>query len=529
MAPELIYMLKVNTGIALFYAFYRLFCCRDTFFQWRRIALLSFLVLSFLYPLLNIQNWVKEQPAISELADYYALLMMTNTAATNAATATETAGALPMPSLMNLLIIVYLCGVCLLSLRFIIQLLSIFRLAMKSKEVTIGNVRVRSLSSPASPFSFWQWVFIYLPGVGNEERQEILTHELTHTRQWHSIDVIFSEIVNIICWMNPFSWLLKTEIRLNLEYLADHKVVQSVTDMRLYQYHLLGLANQGKQTGLYNNFNLSHLKNRIMMMNKQRTCTTGCIKYALFAPLAAALLLVSNIETVARTAAELVAPPTEATSKATEVEKAESIQQDGKGITTFHVTIVDNQGKKVPDVKIQTKINDELLTFTTGKDGKVDIKLAMGNLKSAYMHAAAPSGKEYYFFLSPGTTETTVNIDKYQPAPPLPGPDADGIYSVVEVMPEFPGGMQGCLEFISKNIKYPVEAQEKKIMGKVIVQFVVEKDGSLSGFKVVRSVDEILDNEAIRVLKMMPKWTPGTVKGEAVRCKYTLPVAFSMR
>lgn len=73
-APELIYMLKVNIGIALFYAFYKLFCCRDTFFQWRRIALLSFLALSFLYPLMDMQAWVKEQPAINELADYYALM-----------------------------------------------------------------------------------------------------------------------------------------------------------------------------------------------------------------------------------------------------------------------------------------------------------------------------------------------------------------------------------------------------------------------------------------------------------------------
>ena len=78
-APELIYMLKVNIGIALFYAFYKLFCCRDTFFQWRRIALLSFLALSFLYPLMDMQAWVKDQPAINELADYYALMMLTET------------------------------------------------------------------------------------------------------------------------------------------------------------------------------------------------------------------------------------------------------------------------------------------------------------------------------------------------------------------------------------------------------------------------------------------------------------------
>lgn len=75
MAPEWIYLLKVNVGIALFYAFYKLFCCRDTFFRWRRFAILSFLGISFLYPFVNIQDWIKEQPNMVELADYYASWM----------------------------------------------------------------------------------------------------------------------------------------------------------------------------------------------------------------------------------------------------------------------------------------------------------------------------------------------------------------------------------------------------------------------------------------------------------------------
>ena len=75
--------------------------------------------------------------------------------------------------------------------------------------------------------------------------------------------------------MNPFAWLLKTEIRLNLEYLADHKVMESGTNKKAYQYHLLGLANQNRQTGLYNNFNLSHLKNRIKNDEQKRTAPQG--------------------------------------------------------------------------------------------------------------------------------------------------------------------------------------------------------------------------------------------------------------
>jgi outer membrane transport energization protein TonB (TC 2.C.1.1.1) len=273
-APELIYMLKVNIGIALFYAFYKLFCCRDTFFQWRHIALLSFLALSFLYPLMDMQAWVKEQPAINELADYYALMMLTETN-TSTATVVTAPVAIPTPDLLDIIKFVYWIGILLLSARFMIQLSSIFRLVLKSKSINVDQISIRSLSEPANPFSFWQWIFIYLPELKEDEKQEILTHEQTHVRQWHSIDVIISEIVNIICWMNPFAWLMKTEIRLNLEYLADHKVMESGTNKKAYQYHLLGLANQNRQTGLYNNFNLSHLKNRIKMMNKKEPAPQG--------------------------------------------------------------------------------------------------------------------------------------------------------------------------------------------------------------------------------------------------------------
>lgn len=102
------------------------------------------------------------------------------------------------------------------------------------------------------------------------------------------------------------------------------------------------------------------------------------------------------------------------------------------------------------------------------------------------------------------------------------------VFQVVEEMPEFPGGMGECLKFLGKNLRYPVEAQKAGIQGKVIVEFVVEKDGSISNPKVVRSVDAGLDGEAIRVISIMPKWKPGMQKGQPVKVKYTVPVSFKL-
>ena len=85
------------------------------------------------------------------------------------------------------------------------------------------------------------------------------------------------------------------------------------------------------------------------------------------------------------------------------------------------------------------------------------------------------------------------------------------------------------MSFLQNNVKYPKQAQEKGTQGRVIVQFVVEKNGTISETKVVKSVDALLDNEALRVVKMMPKWQPGKQNGEAVRVKYVLPVTFRLQ
>lgn len=100
---------------------------------------------------------------------------------------------------------------------------------------------------------------------------------------------------------------------------------------------------------------------------------------------------------------------------------------------------------------------------------------------------------------------------------------------VAEQMPEFPGGMKELLKFLQDNLKYPESAMKNNLQGRVIVQFVVEKDGTPTEFNVVRAVNPDLDAEALRVLKTMPKWKPGMQKGEAVRVKYTVPVAFKLQ
>lgn len=104
----------------------------------------------------------------------------------------------------------------------------------------------------------------------------------------------------------------------------------------------------------------------------------------------------------------------------------------------------------------------------------------------------------------------------------------DKVYDIVEVMPQFPGGQGELMKFLRNNVKYPAEAQKKKIEGRVIVTFVVNKKGRITHPTVVRSAHPLLDAEALRVVKRMPKWTPGRMNGEPVNVKYALPVTFKL-
>lgn len=466
MTPELAYFLKINVGIIVFYIFYRLFFYKDTFFHWRRTALLCFLGVSLLYPMLNLQEWVKAHEPMVIIADFYATTLLPEVVFEETVTPTD---ANWQELILYSLSIIYLCGVISLFIRFIMQLTSIIRLRIQCKVTKIQGVRVHILNKASGPFSFFHWIFVHPESHTQEELAEILTHEQTHAHQLHSADIIFSELVCIACWFNPFIWLMKREIRNNLEYMADQHVLQTGYDYKVYQYHLLGLAHHKAAATLYNGFNVLPLKNRIKMMNKKRTKEIGRTKYLLFLPLAALLLIISNIEAVARTTKNFAREVIQTVEKSTE-----------------QVTKATGQ---IPE---QTTVEE----VTIPKETPVDIDI---------------TDKD------PSATMQKVNTGD------------DDIFDVVEEMPVFPGGQTGLMEFIAKNLRYPVKAQKEGIQGRVIARFIVEKDGSVSNLAVARrSVSSELDAEAIRVLSTMPKWTPGKQRGKEVRVKYTVPIAFRL-
>lgn len=425
------YLLQVNIGLLLFYTLYQLVCKQDTHFAWRRGVLLLSIVLSFLIPAIDLKLWMENSYPIASISQYYATLALPQIIVH---TGDATHGNL-WQQLDFLLPPLYLTGVTILAARLIVQLKSICLMIRRSPSKICQGIVVKQLDSHSGPFSFFKWIFVNLHSTDEKELEDILIHENAHAQQLHSADVILAEVMCIACWMNPFAWLMKKEIKQNLEFLADQKVINAGFDMKRYQYHLLAMTCNKPQQTLFNSFNLSNLKKRIIMMKKEKNNRKGHIKYAFFTIPALALLIAGN---------------SSCSSKKAEQEEK----------------------------KIQT--------------------------------------------------ETTAPEKKTEQVPTATPALDQEVFAVVEQMPEYPGGLPELMKFLNKNIKYPPQAKENNIQGKVIIQFVINKDGTPCEFSVIRSVSPELDEEALRVLKQMPKWKPGMQKGQKVRVKFTVPVSFKL-
>lgn len=524
----MVYFLKINVAIALFYAFYRLFFYKDTFFVWRRTALLCFFAVSAVVPLFNIQTWVERQEPMVAVADLYATVVLPEITPT---VQTETDWKLLMADGIGM---AYWAVAVLLAVRCLVQLAGIVRLARRCPTQKIDGTTVHLLPRPEGPFSFFHWIFV-CPGTHTaEELHEILTHECTHARQWHSIDVLIGELACIVCWFNPFAWLMKREIRTNLEYLADEKVLETGHDSRTYQYHLLGLSHHKAAATIYNSFNVLPLKKRIMMMNKRRTRAIGRTKYLMFLPLAALLMIVSNIEAVARATQKITAEVIETVTPAEAPEAqlwAPSTQQEKTELVTYKGKVVDEAGNPIGKVRII--IDQKFQSVTTSTvNAQGEFHIVTSPQASILFEHAKGDGSMLMRWCTP---EFLAQMDSKNmvigliPANITHSAADDEIYEVVENMPRFPnGGMQALMQYLNENIRYPEAAIKAGVQGRVTVQFIVDKDGSIDEVKTMRGVNPDLDAEAIRVIKMMPRWEPGTHKGKPVRVKYTVPVMFRL-
>ena len=377
------------------------------------------------------------------------------------------------PTLIQVLFAIYIIGVALFLVGEICSLVRLHRLISGKYSVTTAEgIKIVVIDDDVAPFSWFNNIVISRSDY-ESGRSEILIHEKAHIARRHSLDIMLCNMLLIFQWFNPAAWLLRRELQNIHEYEADEAVIQSGADASEYQLLLIRKAVGERLFSMANNLNHNSLKKRITMMLIKKSNPWNRAKILLTVPVAA------------------IAVVAFATPKAESLSK--EIEHDSNALVNSVV-------RSMPGTA-------EHLTMSTGEAGAA----GMPAEAAAPETAAADSLRGRVAGVTAGSSK-----------------DDGRVFDVVEEQPRYPGGTNALMTYLRDNIKYPAEAAKAGIQGKVIVQFVVGKDGTVRDVKPIRNISPELDAEAVRVVAAMPKWVPGYQRGEAVNVRYTLPVNFRM-
>ena len=532
MVEFLIYDLKVAALIAVFYFCYRLLMERETMHRLNRIVLLSSIVLSLVLPLcvITLHKTIEvEQVPVVDTAE----LVVADLEATSVEDSTN----LLQPYIIFAVFIIgFVCRLIYIANSY----RHLRRMIKDSEQHSLEDgVTLAVVDLPVAPFS-WMHTIV-LSRIDYEERNpSILVHERGHILQRHSWDIVFVEALTALQWFNPVVWLLRRDLRTVHEYEADAAVLSSGSDVSQYIQLLMRKAMGTKACILANGINNSTIKKRINMMLLNKSSRYNSLKLLAMLPIIGVSLAL-NAETVTDVVYKNDPPQKQVpvkkgkknstiklggnqTIKVVEQEKTQAAEQ----LQSYTAEL--QEAKQNPAIiLLNTKPNgEEPLLIVDGKTvTREDIQAlppeSVANIvvmkEEAAIKSYGENAKNGVIIITTKKRQEELDNEPKQP----------DVFDVVEGMPQFPGGAAALMQYLSQNIRYPKEAMEAKTQGRVIVQFVVEKDGSISGAHVVKSVNPQLDAEALRVVSAMPNWTPGTQNGQTVRVKYAVPISFRLK
>ena len=517
-----VYILKSSVCLAVFYLFYRLLLSRETFHRFNRVALLSILLLSCLLPLVEVtvEKQTEVHQTMMTLEQWLMLADMMNT--TNVA---ELQIEEVTVTWIQVALLVYLAGILLFAFRNGYSLLKLGNLLRSGRKenlskYTDGGEKVTLIvhDHDIAPFSWMKYIVISQKDL-DENGREILIHELAHIQNRHSWDLLVADICIFFQWFNPASWLLKQELQNIHEYEADETVIEKGVDAKQYQLLLIKKAVGTRLYSMANSFNHSSLKKRITMMLKEKSSPWARLKYLYVLPLAAIAITAFARPEVSTELDEISAVKVNdltAIVKAEEVKSAEILSEDGIKVKG---RVLDEEYSS-GIIGANVLIKGSTIGTVTDEEGRFELPVEAGNVLQIS-------------FAGYKTVEVKVSADEKEQDIVIvmsgEKPSAGGqVFQIAEEMPSFPGGIDECMRYIARHVKYPAISIENGAQGIVSVRFIIEKDGSISNPKIAQGVDEYLDKEAMRVIMSMPKWKPGKQRGVAVRTQFTLPVKFRL-
>ncbi len=550
----LTYVLKSIILLSLMYIPYMLMLRKESFFRFNRFMLILIMLLSLGLPFADIHSIAWEENKIADIINPTVEIGMPVTIDA------EYSEGRVENSISWWLIAqyVYVAGaVIVLFIKLMLVLVLNRRMHSGVLWTSDDNgVKVFCHVDDTAPYS-WFGNIVISQSDYEKNAEEILKHEMGHVLNRHSWDILMLNIVQIVQWINPLSWIMGSSLRDVHEYEADDAVLKSGIEMRQYQTLLIRKAIGVSSYSFANGFNHSLLTKRIKMMLRKKSnpwLRTKGLYVVLVAGIALSAFATPELNnkvdafvaepSIVENEAD-VAPASVVSSVSTVVSDltVKSTEIDavvGDTVAMEPLVVVD--GEIVPYEQINDIEPNTIENITVLKDEKAVKK---------YGEQAKNGVIEIKIKKSSAKKETTDGLER--------------VFEIVDNMPTYPGGMGELMKFLRQNVKYPEIAAKTGIEARVIVTFVVEKDGSISNITVLKnlpkgsgkSVEDVvagyatmsdadkitagealkadkeeakkaLETEAVRVISLMLKWEPGTQNGKPVRVKYAVPISFKL-
>ena len=555
MEALLFYALKAAVCLLLFYLFFKLLLCRETFHRLNRIAVLTGLLLSLVLPLCVVT--ITREVVVAAAALQPQLLVDLPTAVVEPASE-------PFPW-GRLAAALYVAGMVLALLRMAVSLVGVWRIICSGRRERLadGSVLVR-LHTQEGPFSWWRYVVVPEADLA-ENGAAILAHEQAHVRLHHSADLLLFDLAGCLQWFNPAWWLLRRDLQAIHEYEADEAVLAGGADARSYQMLLIKKAVGERWCSVANSLNHSNLKNRITMMTRKRSSRWAASKMLLLLPLLGlalgAFAEVVNVPVVDKDSENSPTAEISAEKSAARLVKLHVADAAGEPLAGAIVraqgaadgVVTDASGNAELQVAYPATLEVQYVGFETvvirltgnraemngsgsmsirieGADGEavttsIEVKLMTPAEQRAAIAATAKSAAS-----SAAQKQAPAAAAAAASAAAKSAVEKDGAFLVVEQMPTFNGGdLNGFTVWLSQQMVEAVnrdEARYPKVDGMMIFSFVVEIDGSIGEVTPLRVGEGLqplaeLAAETIRASKV---WTPGYQNGKPVRVKYTVPV-----
>jgi beta-lactamase regulating signal transducer with metallopeptidase domain len=561
------FLIKSTISLAVLLAIYHLVLEKEKMHQFNRFYLLFSIVFSLVIPFITI-----------EIIEEIAMPNVQNSAIQidqGSIVFVEETNYLPF-----ILWSIYGLITFLFSIRFVRNISKIISTINANKRIDYKNAKLVLLEEKILPHTFLNFIFINETDYNNQKIEtELLSHEFTHVTQKHTFDVLFIEILKTIFWFNPIFIFYKKAIQLNHEFLADEKVVTTHNNVSFYQNLLLSKSNDNPIYQLTSNLNYSLTKKRLIMMTKTTSQTKAIFKKIALIPFIFGLVFFLCFKTIAQ---EKTTTPkaNKSTNEQSTNEKRDdyyagvrimikdnnqnvkldkqyeelTLDEKNKYLSWVPNPLVEKSPteKEFKDFKDSKKYaiwinerhvsNDKLNDFTPK-----DIAYFSGSSVSKNARSKKfPQAFQYHFYTQNHFDENLKNQHKKfsgkkieirlsndENSNPIKDTKDKKLVEkksssqiAEKTLPEYLGGMQEFYIFFSANYKIP---SDFKGNGKIYISFMVETDGSISDFEVLRDSGFGTGEEAVRVLKLTPKWIPGKEDGKVVRMKFTLPIAIQAK